>query len=355
MKITIGTAKLQALLNKAVKGAGCNKLIPSTNLIAIKVDNGVLTLTTNDDENYLTIEDDLSGKEDFYVAVQVDLLAKLVSKMTCDSVTLEVTDSCLNVNGNGSYQIELEHEDDGAQLVLPNPIDGFDKSNKVGTVDSSMIVTALASIKPALATTDDIPCFTCYYVGDSIVATDGYIASDYAKGFLKEPRLIRSVVMDLLGLLTGEISVYEDNGKMLFEAEDGSVYCPIPNGIEQYSIAQISALITQEFDSSCKVTKSSLLNLLDRIALFVGLYDNDRIALSFGEDGLEVNSKYANEVIPYTECHNAVGFECLADIHTLITQVKAQRGDEFTIEFGKENVIKFVDGDIISVVALLEE
>lgn len=355
MKITIGTAKLQALLNKAVKGAGCNKLIPSTSLIAIKVENGVLTLTTNDDENYLTIEDDLSGKEDFYVAVQVDLLAKLVSKMTCDNVTLEVTDSCLNVNGNGSYQIELEHEDDGAQLVLPNPIDGFDKRNKVGVVDSSVITTTLASIKPALATTDDIPCFACYYVGDSIVATDGYTASDYAKGFLQEPKLIRSVVMDLLGLLTGEISVYEDNGKMLFESEGGSVYCSVPNGIEQYSIAQIKTLVTQEFDYSCKVTKSSLLNLLDRIALFVGVYDNGKITLVFDADGLEVNSKYANEVIPYSEDVDINEFVCIADINTLITQVKAQRGDEFTIEFGKENVIKFVDGDIVSVVALLEE
>ena len=358
MKLTIGTARLQALLNKAVKGAGSNKLIPMTSLIAIKLKDEVLTLTTTDATNYFTlIEKGVAGDE-FYVAVQVDILTKLVAKMTCDDVTLEVTDNSLTVTGNGTYQIELELEDDGSLVKLPNPAETFVKEeHEAGKVDSSVITNTLSAVKPALATTMDYPWYACYYVGDSITATDTYTVADYTQGFLENPELISPVAMDLLGLLTGEITVYSDGEKMLFEAENGSVYGAIPHGIGHYSIDAIKGLVNQEFVNHCKVVKSALLNLLDRLALFVGTYDNGKITLSFGlsEDGLEITSRYASEVIPYADDSGVGEFECAIDINTLITQVKAQTGSEITIEYGRDNAIKLIDGDVTTVVALLEE
>ena len=89
--------------------------------------------------------------------------------------------------------------------------------------------------------------------------------------------------------------------------------------------------------------------------MFVGAYDNGKITLSFGKDGLEVTSRYANEVIKYSNGDNAGEFVCNTDVNTLTTQVKAQTGSEITIEYGKDNAIKLIDGDITSVVALLEE
>ena len=355
MKLTIGTQRLQALLNKAVKGAGSNKLIPMTSLIAISLNDEVLTLTTTDATNYLNlVENNVTGDE-FYVVVQVDLLAKLVARMTCDEVTLEVVENALNVIGNGKYQIDIPLEDDGSVVKLPDPTQTFKKENKIGVVDSSDILTTLSSIKPALATTMEYPWFTCYYVKDRVVATDTYTVADYAKGFLDDAKLISSAVMDLLGLFAGEITIYADGDKMLFEAKNGSVYGTVPNGIENYSIDAIEGLVQQEFENSCTIVKSSLLNLLDRISLFVGVYDNGKITLSFGKDGLEVISKYANETIKYTNAENAGEFICNTDVNTLITQVKAQNGSEITIEYGKDNAIKIIDGDITSVVALLEE
>lgn len=355
MKLTIGTARLQALLNKAVKGAGCNKLIPMTSLIAIKLKDGVLSLTTTDATNYLSLtEKDVAGDE-FYVAVQVDLLAKLVARMTCEEVTLEVADNCLNVIGNGKYQIDIPLEDDGTAVKLPNPIENFKKEHSIGKVDSSVILTALSSIKPALATTMEYPWFTCYYVKDRVTATDTYTVADYANGFLEDAKLISSTVMDLLGLFAGVINIYDDGDKMLFEAENGVVYGTVPSGIENYSIEAIQGLVQQEFDHSCKIVKSSLLSLLDRISLFVGAYDNGKITLSFGKESLEITSRYASEAIKYTENENAGEFVCSADVNTLVTQVKAQSGSEITIEYGKDNALKIVDGDLTSVVALLEE
>ena len=47
------TIKLQEMLAKSIKGASFNKLMPMTSMIAIKVKNKELTLTTTDGTNYL--------------------------------------------------------------------------------------------------------------------------------------------------------------------------------------------------------------------------------------------------------------------------------------------------------------
>lgn len=355
MKLTIGTARLQALLNKSFRGAGCNKLIPMTSYIAISLKDGVLELTTTDATNYFTLRESGVSGDNLYVVVQAELLVKLVSKMTCDNVTLEVTDSSLDVVGNGRYQIEIPLEDDGSQVKLPNPVENFKRDNKIGSVDSTTVLTVLTSLKPALATTMDFPWFTCYYVKDSIVATDTFTVADYHNGFLQEAKLISPVVMDLLGLFENNIDVYADGDKILFVSEQGSVYGTVPSGIEQYSIDDIQGLVNQSTDYTCTVSKSALFNLLDRIAMFVGIYDNGKITLSFGKNGIEVTSRYANEVIAYTKVSGAGEFVCQTDVNTLMTHVKAQTGSEITIAYGNDNAIKLIDGDITCVVALLEE
>ena len=59
MKLTITTAVFQEMLNRAIKGAGLNKLLPLTSLIAIKVKDKVLTLITTDGSNTLYISNEI--------------------------------------------------------------------------------------------------------------------------------------------------------------------------------------------------------------------------------------------------------------------------------------------------------
>ena len=357
MKTTFSTAQLQAVLNKAIKGAGNNKLIPMTSLIAIEVKDITARFTTTDSDNYLSLTLEVAPTEEFYVAVQVDLLAKLVAKMTSETTTLEVENNTLNVIGNGKYQIALDTDEDGGLIRLPNPIDKFSKTKQIGTVSSVTIVESISSLKSALLDIEDYPWYECYYVnGDVIMATDTYTVGSYAKGFLDEPILINPNMMDLLGLLLGDIAVYSDGNALLFESESGVVYGKIVDGIERYSVDELSALVEQNFEFSCKVAKSTILNLLDRIALFVSPYDNGEITLAFRADGVEVSSKTANEIIRHAEpSQNAGDFVCKTDISTLISQFKSQLGDIIEIQYGEENAIKLVDGDLTSVLALLEE
>ena len=174
---------------------------------------------------------------------------------------------------------------------------------------------------------------------------------------MSAPYLIDPRTMDLVGLLTGEIKIYVDNGKMLFKSDDGYVYTNIPDGIEMYSIDALRDYVVQDFEYSCKVSKTPIMNLLERIAMFVGVYDNGEIKLSFEEDGLVVSSKdNAEEKIMYTEGTGKAGkFECRTDVNTLMSQIKSQRGGVIEIQYGKDSAIKIIDGDVTSVVALMAD
>jgi hypothetical protein len=144
---------------------------------------------------------------------------------------------------------------------------------------------------------------------------------------------------------------------MVFESPNCTVYGTLMDSIEDYQIEAIDGLLEQDFESSCKVTKSALLQLLDRLALFVSPYDKNGVYLTFTKDGLQIESKQANsvEVIPYAESKNFRAFTCCVDIEMLHSQVKANTGDGITIHYGEENAIKITDGNVAQVVALLED
>ena len=60
--------------------------------------------------------------EDFYVVVQVEQFSKLIGKMTCETISLEVNDGILNVKGNGDYKIELPLDEEGNTIQFPDPV-----------------------------------------------------------------------------------------------------------------------------------------------------------------------------------------------------------------------------------------
>ena len=84
------------------------------------------------------------------------------------------------------------------------------------------------------------------------------------------------------------------------------------------------------------------------------VYEDGAVSLSFDAEGLTVDSAYASESIAYADDSGVGDFTCRTDVATLLTQVKAQDGDEIIIQYGKENAIKIIDGKVTSVVALLE-
>ena len=93
MSVSISTVKLQEAVSKAIKGVGNNKLIPLTSLMCVEVINSEMTLITTDATNYLYVKENVNS-DDFYAVIDANTFAKLISKMTCENVVLNISSIC---------------------------------------------------------------------------------------------------------------------------------------------------------------------------------------------------------------------------------------------------------------------
>lgn len=357
MKLTMTTSMLQTMVAKAMKGASCNKMIPITGLIAIELKNHKLTLTTSDASNYLYIVEDKVDGDDFYVVVQADIFSKLISRLTCEKVSMELKSHSLVVTGNGEYSIELPLDEEGELIKYPNPMTNFTIGDK-DEINLSTVKLILNTAKASLATTLDVPCYTGYYVGDKIIATDTCQICGIKIKLFSQPALISSEMMSLLDVMTSEkIEVYRDGDTIMFETQDCIVYGKVMDCIADYQIDAIDGLLHEDFDSSCRLAKSSLLQLLDRLSLFVGVYDKNGIYLTFTRDGMIVTSKQANssEIIQYMDSDNFKDFTCCIDIEMFRSQIKANSGDSIEIHYGLDKALKLSDGNVTQILALLDD
>lgn len=359
MKLTIGTELMKDVMSRAIKGAGNNKLIPITSMMCIELKDGELTVITTDATNYLYIKEQHVAGDDFYVVVDANQFAKLVSKMTCENITMTVDEKLytMKVKGNGNYTIELPLDEDGgpvkfpdvlAETVLPNPIE----------LNRSTIIAILETIKPALAVTMENPQYTAYYMGDKVVATDSYKIASLAIPMFDMPRLVSSEFLDLVAVMRAEkIKATFSDTDVRFETPDCTIAGKFVDGIDDFAIEPITNLIEQEFDSHCSVPKNDLLQMLDRLSLFVGTYDKNAVDLTFTNQGLQVSSKASSgiEILPYVNSENQKDFTCDVDIQMLVQEVKAISNDLIDIYYGDDSSIKFIDGNITIVIALMDD
>lgn len=361
MKLTLKTEKLKEMVSRAVKGVGNNKLIPLTSLMAIEVKDNTLTLVTTDATNYLYVVEDKVVADDFYVVVAANTFSKLISKMTCENVSLEVKSSVytLEVRGNGNYKIELPLDENGEPIKYPDPVSSLNLSNAIEkTINRTTIQVILDTIKPALAVTLENPCYTGYYMGKQVVATDTYKIASMDVPVFDTPKLISPELFELLSVMTKEkIAVYITDTDIVYSTLDCIICGKFMEGIEDFAIDAILGLVESEFPSFCSVPKNNILQLLDRLSLFVGPYDKNAIHLTFTQNGLQISSKAANsiEIVDYAASENFQPFTCAVDIQMLNSEIKSIQNDMIEMYYGENNAIKLTDGNITIIVALLED
>lgn len=363
MELKLKTLALQEMLNDAVKGASNNKLVPLTNMLCISVKENKLRLTTTDGTNYLYISRPVESN-DFYVVLNLDIFEKLVSRLTTEFVTLLLQDNKLSVTGNGDYLLELPLDENGQLVKFPDPVITFDHSLAIkNTINTETINTLLTASKSALSDNLSVSCYTGYYFGDKIITTDTYKICSVSTNVLHEagPMLWNNRLVDLLETIkTPDAEIYTLDNKIVVTNGEvliyGNILEGITAGIENFQVEPITSLIESEFDSSAVINKNDLLQILDRLALFVGPYDNNSMKLTFG-DLLQISSKTSTgiETINFESPNNLKPFECLINIETFTSQVKSIQEDKFTIMWGRKNAIKLAYSNIIHIIALLEE
>lgn len=357
ISMKISTKLLQDMVSKAIKGAGNNKLIPITSLIGIEILEGKLVLKTTDGSNHLYITEKLEGDySNFYSIVNADMFAKLVSKTTSEYIELNNNESYLEFVGNGSYKLEIPVNADGDIIKFPQ----FNIREDIvpQQISISGLKNMLTSAKVSVAKTMEVPCLTGYYISDKVVSTNREMVCLIEDGVSKEPILVSSYMAELLQLFEGtDLAFVKEDNKLMFSTESITVLGKELEGKDIYPVAAVENLAKSTYDNLVVVNKQDLLNVLDRMALFVADYDKNGVYLHFTDKGLEVRSQKSNavELLEIKSETSVVEFNCLADIEMLQSQVGAIIGDIVNIYYGQSTSIKIKEGNTTMILSLMQK
>ena len=353
MSLTINTVKLQEMVSRSMQAVSNNAMLPITGMMSISVEDGTLTLLTTDRVHYLYVTEDVEA-EDMQVTVNADAFAKLVNKLTTETVKLTVKDSALEIKANGKYNLEIPMDENGVvKFDCPYKTEELEEDGAWSLEDIKSIVTVL---KPSIAVTEEVPMYMNYYVGESVVATNEITVASKAVQLLKTPKLISAKTMSLLSSFKDSDVSYEiyEGNVIVFDSSDSKLITLCSN-TDGYPIDVINGFVEMPLGRSCVLSKGALLSALDRLSLFVGAYDNNAVKMSFDTDGVTFESFAGNgtEIVPYIKAEDVEEFSCAIDVRLLQTHVKSQ-SDEVEMWYGVDNCIKLEDDGTTVVISLVE-
>ena len=359
----IKTELLQKMLGKSIKGASNNNLIPITSLMGIEYADDNLILTTTDGNNQFRVratESQLGITEkqsNFYTIVNADTFSKLVAKTTKEFIELNNNENYLEVVGNGTYKLEIALNEDNEMVKFPeaNHISEVANSIKIADLQESLRVA-----KASVAKTMEIPCLTGYYVGKNVITSNREMVCKLESTLIEEPILISSEMAELLLLVESAeaIQLERKDNHLYFYTNEYEIIGNELEGKEMYPVQPIEDLASKEYTHFIQVDKQDLLNVLDRMSLFISDYDKNGVYLDFTEAGFIIRSQKSNaeEIIDIKSALEPdSGFSCLADIEMLKSQVETVSTDIVEIWYGQEKSIKIVDGKCSLIISLLDK
>ena len=360
--IKIKTAVLSNLVNKAIKGNSNNKMIPLTSLMHVVLKDNVLKITTTDATTFLTVMADKIEGEDFSVVLKSDIFCKLVSKTTTETITLKLENDYLTFVGNGSYKIALQLNEDGEPINYPNYYINTNSNPEIPTYTGTIPLTTIKSIyaynKPCLALTLEMPCLTGYlFSNGKVITADSFNMCINTVPTIEPRLLLPANLIDMLVLNTAENINYTIKGnKLMFVTSNMIVYSVAMDGIDTYPEDKINEINIQ-LESKCTISKTAILNVLDRLSLFISDHDVNGVYLTFTEQGIKVDSSKNNatELIPYVDSKNFKSFTCMVGVESFKKQISARTSDTVELWYGDNDVITMTDNNINQVIALLQD
>lgn len=354
------TVDLQSALAKAVRGATNDKSYPITEYIGIKDVPTGLMFTTTSGVNYLYVFMDCDPCK-INITVDVEKFSKLISKVTKDEVELTVKDNILYVTtSSGEYKISLQLDEKGEPVKFPDPAEKFEGQTK--TLSLADIKSIIQYNKSSLLTeVKSAPCYANYYIGkDAVISTDSNRLCKNLVSISDTPILLSPETVDLLDMMTEpNVEMVLGEKAVSFRTGTVEVYGNLPEGFESYNktVTGISNIIDAELTATCKVSRQELLNVLDRVGVFVDQkYDKNVIRLDFGDDGITITSLSSNasDVVEYTELQNYEEYSCHLNISLFMSLLKSHDTDTISLFFGNDKIIKILDGNVIQALALVK-
>lgn len=359
MEITIETTKLQDLTSKAFKGSGRLPILAITMFIGIEAKDGDLILTTTDKINTLKVigKGVAKNNENFYTCVDSDLFNKLVSKTTSPTITLEVDENSLTFKGNGVYALPIAVDEKNNVVRIPEP--SFNSDVNGVEIDTAKLKDMLIYNKPSIAKTMEAPYLTGYYLDNESIVSFNLVTACVNKIKLIESKaLLASSLVELFNIISVEKAVIKiDDRKILIEAGDVIINGTLMENIEQYPAQALKDLVEAEFNSECEVDKNELLNILDRLSLFISDDDKNALRLTFSDNCITISSKKSNgnEMLKYINSNNVMPFTQLVDLVDLKNQLQTQINSTVKLLFGNDKGLMIKTDKVSQLIPFMDE
>lgn len=352
MKLNIETIKLNAILDSVSKGVGNIRVLPITEYILIELKEGQLKVKATDSINFVTYTEKGYEGEDGQAVVKAAQFMDLVKKTTKTEIKLQLKDSHLEVIGNGTYKVELNTEDEFPTYEF--------KYNESGvTVPSTTFSDIFQTNYSAIASDMIMPCLTGYNLGKGSTTTDGVKMCINENGIdMKDNILISQKQAELISSLNSDkVNVQVDGNKMIFKTNNVEIFGVEMDDKEQYP--DIEELAQLEGESKVTLKRQPLLQSLQRLALFVNIFENGGVTLGFRTDKLHLKDVKENssEEVAYEKQEIKEEAEVSVSVRYLIDLIEALKGEEIELQFTNDGETPLIikDGKVVQLLSIMEK
>ena len=354
MEIKLKTSVLQDLVNKSVKGMGTNKMLPITEMIGININGPKISLLSTDGSNKVEVMGTIEGNtESIQAAVAGKTFVNLIQKTTTENVTLIFEDNKLTVKGNGTYTFPLSiDEDDDLVKMSSIDVEGLDTKE----VLSKDLKQSYDINKESVALTMETPAYTgFYYDKDGAITTNSLKVSYIKNSLFNNPVLLFKSFAALFELFEEEtVKIAENNSAVFVITPSLVIKGQKKTEVLEFPVDQIKTLLDTSISHQARVNKQSLLNLLERVALFITPYDKNNIRIDFTKDGMRVWTidGNSNELLPYIDSTDQVEQTIKVDITSFKALISSNPDEELLIHYGHPDIIKMSFGLTVQALAL---
>ena len=352
--LKLKTNKLQSLLNKVMKAVSNNKLLPITSLIGIKTTKeGHLLLQSYDGNNYLQTLTTTDYFEDNYVAINANSFYGIVSRINQEFITLEFTQKYLLLKTSGSnYKFDIAYEED---KVVTFPTYKTTETTEV-TVDLKDLELALDLNKAAAAQTSELVSITGAYFGDKIVTTNGYTACLTKRKLFSKPLLLSYNTINLISALNGEKIGVSIGNKITFTDTEGTTIIGEPmEQVNEYPLQKVLSFLETSMVGTFNLSKKDLLQSLDRLNVFVDVYDQNILHAEVTETEFTLKGSNSGAVETFKLTGTNAPAKFKIDYGYLRSQVSSLISEVVTIKYGNPSLIIIEEKDAHHIIALVSE
>lgn len=360
----IKTSVFRDMLNKAVKICTFDKMLPLTSLIEIEFDEKGISMKTTDNVTTMIIRENVEGLTPARVVVDAAIITALVNKITTEDIELTISNASLTITGNGVYNLEIRVDESGEIVKLP-AINQELANQATKDFDFQGIAERLNICSSAIATGEDAKELGNYYMGEMITATDQLKVSSVSniESMKSDELFIREEFgRHLIGLGFAKAKYIVSNETLIIVGENFVLSTTMMLDEKEQFVSRtlqgVKQFLAFVYNNRVKIKKSVIMDLLDRVSLFVSEYDGKTINCTFLKDNIKVTNRKGtcDEVIPYEEKildDSFIEFSSLLNIEWLKSLLSVLPSEVIEFQFGNNEVaIRIVDGDISQIISL---